>query len=226
MAALNIRSMKFSGEDDVVVAKVKKKLKKIDHNVNTNNVNILLDLSFVTNIRYLDEHEIHLDDDLNLQKTLPFATGMAMARGILDSLMSATYFNASALRLLRLLVTGGASIQLEQSLAEGAGLKGGYETVELEQAKHRVRVEEIVLKDSAWARYAKNGALFSELFVAALKENGTLCIAINRLIEADEEDDDEDDFVRVVLGCPDNDVRLEATDNIIALVQFNDIKKK
>ena len=28
-----------------------------------------------------------------------------MARGILDSLMSATYFNASALRLLRQLVT-------------------------------------------------------------------------------------------------------------------------
>ena len=31
-------------------------------------------------------------------------SGVAMARGILDSLMSATYFNASALRLLRQLV--------------------------------------------------------------------------------------------------------------------------
>ena len=61
-----------------------------------------------------------------------------------------------------------------------------------------------------------------ELFVAALKENGTLVIAINRLIEADEEDDDEDDFVRVVLSCPDNDLRLEPTDNIIALVQFHE----
>ena len=64
--------------------------------------------------------------------------------------------------------------------------------------------------------------MFLELFVAALKENGTLVIAINRLIEADEEDDDEDDFVRVVLSCPDNDLRLEPTDNIIALVQFHE----
>ena len=70
-----------------------------------NNVNILLDLSFVTNIRYLDQHELYLSDNIQLQNTLPFASGIAMARGILDSLMSATYFNASALRFLRLLVT-------------------------------------------------------------------------------------------------------------------------
>ena len=97
MAALNIRSMSFSeGEAEVADKK----------SAGTNSVNILLDLSFVTNVRYLDQHEIHLRDTLQLQETLPFATGMAMARGILDSLMSATYFNASALRLLRLLVTG------------------------------------------------------------------------------------------------------------------------
>ena len=70
-----------------------------------NNVNILLDLSFVSNIRYLDQHELYLSDNIELQNTLPFASGIAMARGILDSLMSATYFNASALRFLRLLVT-------------------------------------------------------------------------------------------------------------------------
>ena len=97
MAALNIRSMSFSeGAAEVADKKT----------AGTSSVNILLDLSFVTNVRYLDQHEIHLRDTLQLQETLPFATGMAMARGILDSLMSATYFNASALRLLRLLVTG------------------------------------------------------------------------------------------------------------------------
>ena len=31
-------------------------------------------------------------------------------------------------RLLRQLVTGGASFELEKSLAEGAGLRGGYST--------------------------------------------------------------------------------------------------
>ena len=100
MAALNIRSMEF--KEDVI----EKEIEGVNEDNRNNSVNILLDFSFVTNIRYLDEHEIHLSDNLELQKTLPFATGMAMARGILDSLMSATYFNASSLRLLRLLVTG------------------------------------------------------------------------------------------------------------------------
>ena len=76
------------------------------------------------------------------------------------------------------------------------------------------------------SRYAENGALFSELFTAALRENGTLCLAVNRHLEADEYDDDPDDFVRVVLGCPDNDLRLEPDDNIIALVQFDHLKEK
>ena len=100
MAALNIRSMDFKENDEL------EKMIDTDSEMNKNTVNILLDLSFVNNIRYLDEHEIHLSDEMELQKSLPFATGVAMARGILDSLMSATYFNASALRLLRLLVTG------------------------------------------------------------------------------------------------------------------------
>ena len=50
MAALNIRSMSF-GEGAAEVADKK--------TAGTNSVNILLDLSFVTNVRYLDQHEIH-----------------------------------------------------------------------------------------------------------------------------------------------------------------------
>ena len=37
-------------------------------------------------------------NNVELYTTLPYASGVAMARGVLDSLMSATYFNASALR--------------------------------------------------------------------------------------------------------------------------------
>ena len=85
--------------------KVDENLLEEESSLNSNSVNILLDLSFVSNIRYLDQYELYLTDQVELQNTLPFASGQAMARGILDSLMSATYFNASALRLLRLLVT-------------------------------------------------------------------------------------------------------------------------
>ena len=73
---------------------------------------------------------------------------MAVARGILDSLMSTTYFNASALRLIRLWVTGGATIELELALAEGAGLRGGYSTPESLSKRNRFRVEKMTLFDS------------------------------------------------------------------------------
>lgn len=41
-----------------------------------------------------------------------------------------TYFNQNALTLIRSLITGGATPELELILAEGAGLRGGYSTSE------------------------------------------------------------------------------------------------
>ena len=38
---------------------------------------------------------------------------------------SQTYFNPNSLTLIRSLITGGATQELEQILAEGAGLRGG-----------------------------------------------------------------------------------------------------
>ena len=83
-------------------------------------------------------------------QTLPFASGQALARGILDSLMSTTYFNASALRLIRSWVTGGATIELELALAEGAGLRGGYSTPDSLKRRDRFKMERIILKGSVF----------------------------------------------------------------------------
>ena len=200
MAALNLKSMSFDGGDIVHISEDRPIMGEEDPEPNT--VNMLLDVSFATNVRYLDEQvsyksmmirklkkeyritfsfqEVYLNDHIELSRTLPFASGTAMARGVLDSLMSATYFNASLLKLLRLLVTGGATIDLEKSLAEGAGLRGGYSTEELEESKNRIRVEEVVLRESQWSRYAENGARYIDLFVTAMREAGTLCLGITR----------------------------------------------
>ena len=43
-----------------------------------------------------------------------------------------TYFNPNALTLIRSLITGGATQELEQILAEGAGLRGGKRLISLE----------------------------------------------------------------------------------------------
>ena len=70
--------------------------------------------------------------------------------------MSTTYFNASALRLIRLWVTGGATIELELALAEGAGLRGGYSTPESLSKRNRFRVEKLALLGSEF-RYTPTG---------------------------------------------------------------------
>lgn len=160
MAALNIRSMDFGGS----YAKVWESIsvffsshfcfdqmeddgdEEDTGEININSVTVLLDLAFANNVRYLDDHEMYLTDQVSdqtplyllqvdISKTLPFACGQAMARGISDSLMSAAYFNGSALRLLRQWVTGGATVELEKSLAEGAGLRGGYSTPEMDRSE-------------------------------------------------------------------------------------------
>ena len=62
--------------------------------------------------------------------------------------MSTTYFNASALRLIRSWVTGGATIELELALAEGAGLRGGYSTPETLLSRDRFKLDQVPLMES------------------------------------------------------------------------------
>ena len=109
MAALNIKTMSFGSDC------LKDETEDADPStpvLNANGVPILLDLAFASNVRYLDDHEMYMSSSVELYKTLPYASGVTMARGILDSLMSATYFNASALRLLRQLVRWRSCAQL------------------------------------------------------------------------------------------------------------------
>ena len=56
-----------------------------------------------------------------------------------------------------------------------------------------MRVETLVLKTSQWSKYAQYGARFSDLYSAALRDAGMLCLAIYRKIEdLDEDTDDEE----------------------------------
>ena len=50
-----------------------------------------------------------------------------------------TYFNQNALTLIRSLITGGATPELELILAEGAGLRGGYSTQETIALRNRCK---------------------------------------------------------------------------------------
>lgn len=54
-----------------------------------------------------------------------------------------TYFNDSALTLIRTLVTGGATNELELILAEGAGVRGGYLSSDTVKRRERCRVAQM-----------------------------------------------------------------------------------
>ena len=66
MSALNIKSMSFDGAD---IVKLRDDIAIMgEDDPEPNMVNLLLDLSFATNVRYLDEQELYLRDNIELTK--------------------------------------------------------------------------------------------------------------------------------------------------------------
>merc|ERR1719220_2065202 len=102
------------------------------------NVPLITELVNDSNVQFLDQDDDD-DPDTELYLTQPFACGTAFAVSVLDAIMSATYFNQNALTLIRSLITGGATPELELILAEGAGLRGGYSTPETLANRDRCR---------------------------------------------------------------------------------------
>ena len=98
---------------------------------------------------------------------------------LIDNFYFQTYFNQNALTLIRSLITGGATPELELILAEGAGLRGGYSTPETLSHRDRCRVGQISLYDGPLASFGECGR-YIDLFVAALRNYGMLCIGLYR----------------------------------------------
>lgn len=158
LASLNIKAMTFDEIITVVhnnptgVASLPQHVQRRG-SVYGINVPLITELVNDTNVQFLDQDD---EDDPNteLYLTQPFACGTAFAVSVLDSLMSTTYFNANALTLIRSLVTGGATPELELILAEGAGLRGGCTTPETLSMRNRCRVAQISLYDEPLSKFA------------------------------------------------------------------------
>ncbi|KAG8194842.1 hypothetical protein JTE90_017277 [Oedothorax gibbosus] len=181
------------------------------------NVPLITELVNDANVQFLDQDD---DDepDTELYLTQPFACGTAFAVSVLDSLMSTTYFNANALTLIRSLVTGGATPELELILAEGAGLRGGYSTPESLANRDRCRVGQISLYDGPLAQFGEGGK-YCDLFVSALRSYGMLCIGLYRF--RDTSSSCEASSKRFVITNPPADFPLLPTDMVFVLMQFD-----
>ncbi|KAF2350312.1 hypothetical protein FHG87_018932 [Trinorchestia longiramus] len=181
------------------------------------NVPMITELINDSNVQFLDQDDDD-DPDTELYLTQPFACGTAFAVSVLDSLMSTTYFNQNALTLIRSLITGGATPELELILAEGAGLRGGYSTPETLSNRDRCRVGQISLYDGPLGQFGEGG-VYGDLFTSALRNYGMLCIGLYRFRDTSSSCDASSK--RYVITNPPDDFTLLPTDQVFVLMQFD-----
>ncbi|XP_062319409.1 calcium-activated potassium channel subunit alpha-1a isoform X3 [Osmerus eperlanus] len=182
------------------------------------NIPIITELVNDSNVQFLDQDDDD-DPDTELYLTQPFACGTAFAVSVLDSLMSATYFNDNILTLIRTLVTGGATPELEALLAEENALQGGYSTPQTLANRDRCRVAQLALYDGPFADLG-DGGCYGDLFCKALKTYNMLCFGIYRLRDA-HLTIPSPCTKRYVITNPPYEFELVPTDLIFCLMQFD-----
>nr|XP_014351282.1 PREDICTED: calcium-activated potassium channel subunit alpha-1 isoform X3 [Latimeria chalumnae] len=182
------------------------------------NIPIITELVNDSNVQFLDQDDDD-DPDTELYLTQPFACGTAFAISVLDSLMSATYFNDNILTLIRTLVTGGATPELEALIAEENALRGGYSTPQTLANRDRCRVAQLALYDGPFADLG-DGGCYGDLFCKALKTYNMLCFGIYRLRDAHLSTSSQC-TKRYVITNPPYEFELVPTDLIFCLMQFD-----
>ncbi|KAK1166480.1 calcium-activated potassium channel subunit alpha-1 isoform X2 [Acipenser oxyrinchus oxyrinchus] len=182
------------------------------------NIQMITELVNDSNVQFLDQDDDD-DPDTELYLTQPFACGTAFAVSVLDSLMSATYFNDNILTLIRTLVTGGATPELEGLLAEENALRGGYSTPQTLANRDRCRVAQLALYDGPFADLG-DGGCYGDLFCKALKTYNMLCFGIYRLRDAHLGTSSQC-TKRYVITNPPYEFELVPTDLIFCLMQFD-----
>ncbi|XP_052262998.1 calcium-activated potassium channel slowpoke-like [Dreissena polymorpha] len=182
------------------------------------NVPLITELANDSNVQFLDQDDED-DPDTQLYMTQPFACGTAFAVSVLDSLMSTSYFNDNALTLIRTLITGGATPELEQILAEGAGMRGGYCTPAVLANRDRCRVAQVSLYDGPFAEFGEGGT-YGALFIHALRHQGILCIGLYRFRDTTS-NEKSPSSKRYVITNPPEDFKLLPTDQVFSLIPCN-----
>ncbi|KAG8434970.1 hypothetical protein GDO86_013073 [Hymenochirus boettgeri] len=185
---------------------------------NGTHIPIITELVNDSNVQFLDQDDDD-DPDTELYLTQPFACGTAFAVSVLDSLMSATYFNDNILTLIRTLVTGGATPELEALIAEENALRGGYSTPQTLANRDRCRVAQLALYDGPFADLG-DGGCYGDLYCKALKTYNMLCFGIYRLRDAHLSTPSQC-TKRYVITNPPYEFEMVPTDLIFCLMQFD-----
>nr|AWJ68271.1 putative large conductance calcium-activated potassium channel BKKCa 1 [Hirudo verbana] len=187
--------------------------------ISGNDIPMITELGNDANVQFLDQDDDD-DPDTELYMTQPFACGTAFAVSVLDSLMSTTYFNDNALTLIRTLITGGATPELEQILAEGVGMRGGYSTPKSLAHRNRCRVAQIPLYEGILSQFGDNKK-YGELFAFSLRTYAILCIGLYRFRDSNSSVERTPCAKRYVITNPSDDFPLLSSDKLFCLRPFD-----
>ncbi|EDV25463.1 uncharacterized protein TRIADDRAFT_23687, partial [Trichoplax adhaerens] len=149
-------------------------------------VPMLIDLVNGDNVEFVDDDDDD-DPDLEVHLTQPFACGTAFASTVLDSLTSMVYYNRSCLSIIKGLVTGTFTQELERQLAEYSRLQPGsnLSCEFLQSSRDRCRVSQLGLNEMPLAEFAVATCSFGELFSFAMRTYSIMCLGVYRLKNTD-----------------------------------------
>eukprot|EP00111_Clytia_hemisphaerica_P000002 TCONS_00000002-protein len=193
--------------------------------LNGANIPMITELVCDSNAMYIDQDDMNIYDDDGIFLTQPYACGSAFTVSVLDSLVSATYFNSDVLTLVRNLVTGSVSPELDELLAEGKQPSGSYETQEIAAVRNRCRVAQISLFEGPLSEYGECG-LFGDLFLYALRTYNMICLGLYRFRDSQRMKDKIPSTKRYVITFPPFNFVLDPTDLVFVLMQFEKPKRK
>ncbi|XP_048590244.1 calcium-activated potassium channel subunit alpha-1 isoform X4 [Nematostella vectensis] len=184
------------------------------------NIPMITEIVYDRNVQYLDIDDDD-DDDMELYLSQPFACGTTFTASVLDSLMSSTYFNGDILTLVRNLVTGGVNPILEEQLAEGDGLKGGYDFPETAEIRGRCKITQVSLYDGPLAQFG-DGGLYGSMFLHALKFFSMICLGVYRFRDSNRSMMTAPSSKRYVIATPPYSFVLQPTDLVFVLAHSNE----
>ncbi|XP_072905575.1 calcium-activated potassium channel subunit alpha-1-like [Hemitrygon akajei] len=178
-------------------------------------VPIITSLVHQSNVYFLDQEDRD-DPDTDLYLTKPYASGCVFAFSILNSLTCMTYFNDNILLLIRTLVTGGSSPELDEQLADEDALRGSINAQNNVDQRNRCKLAYITMCDKRFEEFA-HGGKYGDLFCKALLQYGMLCFGIFRL-----QDPAKQSKKRFVITNPLSSFELTESDFIMCTVPFYD----
>eukprot|EP00118_Oscarella_pearsei_P007407 m.36174 g.36174 ORF g.36174 m.36174 type:complete len:1065 (+) comp32214_c0_seq3:113-3307(+) len=172
--------------------------------IDGNDVPIITELVVDSNVEFL-EQEDEDDPTGQLYRTAPFAHGAAMAVSVLDSFMSATFYNPDILAVVKTLITGQVPWSHLSASERGKSNYSG-ET-------GNCRLGQLYLADTAYHSYASEGRRYKELMFDLLEKDGMLCLGIYRSRDAA-----DPCSKRYVITAPNADFKLERFDKVYVLM--------